>query len=247
MIGIFSNRHSTYERLITEHVDTVISATDDEKLAEHLTECMTCTINLTEQLAVRKLLQVQPLVAVPRSFTLPYAPHPTQAGQSQGVTRLLRSMQVATAGAAVVVFALVGFSILGTLTGPVTQSPIQALDASIASVEPNIEGEETGAENRLKLAPLSDEPSRIMTEVVPNMDSVLTERVESAMPTQTTNIESTGTTPSRPESELMEETFPAMHSPPAETRSILQWAVLAASLVTALFALVATALMWRRP
>jgi hypothetical protein len=115
----FGNNHARYEALVTEHLDGRLDAAGEAALREHLTTCAECAAEVREQQAVLSVLRAQPMVAVPRSFALPYTPRVLVPAESR-ISRLLRSMQVATAAAALVLVFLVGFNVVA---GASTLSP----------------------------------------------------------------------------------------------------------------------------
>jgi anti-sigma factor RsiW len=126
------NRHTAYEQLVTEHVDGLLDEAGEAKLRQHLATCASCAVEVREQQAVRTLLTAQPMVAVPRSFALPYAPRQAATDESRE-TGWLRGMQVATATAALVLVTLVGVNVVDPTGNASPSTDAQALSAVIES------------------------------------------------------------------------------------------------------------------
>ena len=139
MMRLFGNRHSAYKQLVSAHLDGQLDAAGEASLEKHLASCETCAVEIREQSAVRNLLRAQPLVNVPRSFALPYAPTRAvdpEPGLAARAGSLLRGMQVATATAAVVLVALIGVSIVGPGATDTSQTLSAALDSEVALTAP---------------------------------------------------------------------------------------------------------------
>ena len=247
MIGIFSNRHSQYEMLLTEHVDSVISVANDAKLTRHLAACADCTADLRKQLAVRTLLRAEPFVAVPRSFALPYAPRTIHVSEPSGITKLLRAMQVVTAAAAMVLVALVGLSVL--LASPTTVTPSLAADSLAPSVESAASASEKAGGTSTSIAsyPPTNRQSLITTAPPPNVDADATERADSTAlaPAPAKDGAIIAAVPSLPQGEFAPKTTLSNDSTVTNDRSALEWALLTASFTTALLALAVVAVTWR--
>jgi hypothetical protein len=235
--------------LLTEHVDSVISATDDAKLTRHLAACPDCTADLREQLAARTLLQAEPFVAVPRSFALPYAPRTVHVSDPSGITKLLRAMQVATATAAIVLVALVGLSVLQT--SPTTVTPSLAADSLAPSVEFAAGATEKarGTSTSKASAPSTNRQSLITTAHLPNVDADTTERVDSTAPAPAPAPAKDGAiiaaVPSLPQGEFAPKTTLSSDSTLTNDRPALEWALLTTSFTTALLALAVVAVTSR--
>jgi hypothetical protein len=258
MMNIFSNRHSKYEMLLTEHLDGVISADDDARLTRHLSTCRDCAADLREQSQIRTLLRAQPLVAAPRSFALPYAPRTVDTSEPGGITKLLRSMQMATAAAAMVLVALVGLNVMQTSPTAVTQTSLAdaaapmaesstAPDDRIGATATGEATEEADGTMTMMAAPSTDTQFAPSMEPFPGIDVGVTERMS-----DTTLISPEVTSKTEPlasvlPGDLASEPALAGDTPPTATddRTALEWALLAASLVTALLALSVVAATWR--
>jgi hypothetical protein len=243
MINIFTNRHSEYEILLTEHIDGVISATDDAKLTQHLTTCADCAIDLREQSQIRTLLRAEPLVVAPRSFALPYAPRTIETSEPTGITKLLRSMQMATAAAAMILVALVGLNVMQTSPAAVTQTSLSAT-APMAESGTALDGQDG---------------STFMESAPPADTTLLFERAPEAA-TESGTSEPDGITAFVPIDDAQKASAaspvlpgefapdPALAldtTPTTDDRPVLEWALLAASLLTALLALAVVAATWR--
>ena len=236
-MSIFS-RHTAYERLVTEHVDGVLDTAGEARLQQHLATCEPCVVEMLEQQAVRSLLRAEALVPATRSFALSYAPRQAAAGDSR-VTAWLRPMQVATATAAVVLVALVGVSVVDQAGGE--RAPeAAAQQMAAAAPEP-----ETGP----PVARSSDGavPESITSGFAP--DGPFTKGLAA-------DSEDVGSRLPAPEN------APSLSSPPTQLlfapdaaaaqadvtndeRSVLEWVLLAASMVTAVLALSVVAVTWR--
>lgn len=246
-MSIFS-RHTAYERLVTEHVDGVLDTAGEARLQQHLATCESCVVEMREQQAVRSLLRTEALVPTPRSFALPYAPR--QAAGDSRVTAWLRSMQVATATAAVVLVALVGVSLVDQTGGGRTA---EADAQQLASATENAD--------KLKAAVAAPEPEA-GPPVARSSDGTVPESITSGFAPDGLFTEGLAAD-SEDGGELpTPEDAPSLSSPPTEflfapgaaaaqadvaddERSVLQWALLAASVVTAVLALSVVAVTWR--
>jgi anti-sigma factor RsiW len=129
MMARFFNNHTVYEELLTEHLDGRLDAEAEAKLRAHAKGCTACRADMREMEALRGVLRAQPMVEPPRSFALPLTtPHPSRqperaaSGQAlpgfmrwagSGSVAMLRTMQMATAAAALVLVALVGLDVSG--------------------------------------------------------------------------------------------------------------------------------------
>lgn len=209
------NNHARYEALVTEHLDGLLDATGEAKLREHLASCAECAAEVAEQKALLAVLRAEPLVEAPRSFALPYAPRTVEAPVSR-VSKLLRSMQVATAAAALVLVFLVGINIVegpGALE-PTDEAAIQQrMDLTL------------DPKNRDAAPPESDGFGALSGEI-PNES-------ESEVPV-------TGFAPaSAPEQTFAE---PPVDTTPG--RSGLEWALIVMSGFTGLLALSVVAFTW---
>lgn len=240
------NRHTAYERLVTEHVDGQLDEAGEAKLRRHLTTCASCAIEVREQTAVRALLVAQPMVAAPRSFALPYAPRQGATEDSRS-TRWLRSMQVATATAAIVLVALVGVNVVDP-TGdvPSTNADAAGLSAVIEKAEleaggaaPEIDASAPGAartpsDGFSMSAPSGLAPEGLVPEgLVP----------ESAMGGELAPADEAPSLAAPPTELLF---APELATPaPDDDRSALEWALLAASVITAVLAFSVIAVTWR--
>jgi hypothetical protein len=276
LMNIFSNKHSTYEMLLTEHIDGVISAADDAKLSQHLATCADCAIDMREQAQIRTLLRAEPLVAVPRSFALPYAPRTIDASEPGPVGRLLRGMQVATATAAMVLVALVGLNVMGA--APSSDARLSSVNTSAG-----ISGDASAPTAASGLAPDSEESAGAVTSdgsdgpteaagakgitdpdaesgqislaaPAPGTGDFIAEPLPS--PEDTTNeFLGTGGDFLIPDEDLLaydnglataQEASPLLAGDGGEDdRPALEWALLAASLITALLAITVVATTWR--
>ncbi len=248
MMNIFSNRHSTYEMLLTEHIDGVISAADDAKLTQHLSTCADCAVDLREQSQIRTLLRAEPLVAAPRSFALPYAPRTVDTSEPSGITKLMRSMQMATAAAAMVLVALVGLSVMQTSPAAVTQTSIA--DAAGSTAESSTAPDESlsfaGAAATGQDAPAE---TQLMFERAPaaSVDTSVPEQGDGTALVPTEDAQKTlASPPLLPDDFVPQPGLAGDTAPTADNhRTALDWALLAASLATALLALAVVAVTWR--
>ena len=256
------NRHTAYEALLTEHVDGVISAADDIKLSKHLATCAGCASDLREQTQIRTLLRAKSLVDVPRSFALPYAPRMIDAGEPTEITKLLRGMQVATASAAMVLVSLVGLSVMES-SPFLSTSRTTASDASAPLAASALESEplktavgaqgpadaDAAIEENDRSASLASHPpadSQLMFEAAPepSPDTAVTERISGGL--LETDDRTTTTTVVPSEIDIVTSDIAlAAGAAPTEDRPALEWALLAASLITALLALAVVAATWR--
>lgn len=256
MMNIFSNRHSTYEMLLTEHIDGVISAADDAKLTQHLSTCADCAVDLREQSQIRTLLRAEPLVAAPRSFALPYAPRTVDTSEPSGITKLMRSMQMATAAAAMVLVALVGLSVMQTSPAAVTQTSIA--DAAGSTAESSTAPDESlsfaGAAATGQDAPPAIESAppaetQLMFERAPaaSVDTSVPEQGDGTALVPTEDAQKTlASPPLLPDDFVPQPGLAGDTAPTADNhRTALDWALLAASLATALLALAVVAVTWR--
>jgi len=248
-MSIFS-RHTAYERLVTERVDGVLDTAGEARLQQHLATCESCVVEMREQQAVRSLLRAEALVPAPRSFALPYAPRQAAAGDSR-VTAWLRSMQVATATAAVVLVALVGVSVVDQAGGGrAAEADAQQMAAAI--------------ENADKLEPAAAAPEpRAGPPVARNSDGTVPESITSRFAPDGPSTEGLAADSEDVGGGLpTPEDAPSLSSPPTQLlfapdaaaaqadvaddgRSVLAWALLAASVVTAVLALSVVAVTWR--
>lgn len=262
MMNIFSNRHTTYEMLLTEHIDGVISAADDAKLTRHLSTCAACAIDLREQSHIRTLLRAEPLVAAPRSFALPYAPRTAETNAPGGITKLLRSMQMATAAAAMVLIALVGLNVMQTSPAAVTQTSLAEAAAPMAESNTALDnrfgatgtaeaaGEGDGTISTMT-APPTDTQFALEIKPSPGIDVSVTERMSDTGPSSPEGTpETEPLTSALPDGLAPEPALAGDTSPTAtDDRTALEWALLTASLITALLAITVVAATWqsRRP
>jgi hypothetical protein len=256
MTNLFSNRHSAYEMLLTEHVDGVINATDDAKLSQHLATCATCVSDLREQLAIRTLLRAEPLVAAPRSFALPYAPRTALASEPGAITKLLRSIQVATAAAAMVLVALVGLNVMDTSPSTIArqESTIAAMESpepstgtdALASREPStaesLDIGDGSTTNMLAAPPTS--ASVGITDPEPSLDPNDTGLTGDSTVESLESIAKARPPISVPDASGAPESAFAIPAP-TDDRSALEWALLTASFITAVLALAVVAITWR--
>ena len=156
MLDLFRNRHREYQELLNEHLDARLDAAGEERLRHHLEGCESCATELRELQAVRLLVRSEPMVDAPRSFALPYAPRQAPANADRagiagwvggGTAAALRSMQVATATAALVLIALIGFNVADT-GGTVLVESAALSPAGDAFVAPDVAPESAGAAAR---------------------------------------------------------------------------------------------------
>jgi hypothetical protein len=253
------NRHTAYEALLTEHVDGVISAADDAKLSKHLVTCADCATDLREQMQVRTLLRAEPLVDIPRSFALPYAPRTADLSEPTGIAKLLRGMQVATAAAAMILVALVGLSVMDSPTS-LTNNRTAASDASapLAASIPESETQKTTADTQspagaegaaledqgsfsLTALPPADATLEYAISTEPSLDTGLTQGIDGAL----LEPDDTSALSRAPEASTAPEIAFAVDAAPTEDRPALEWALLASSAITALLALAVVAATWR--
>lgn len=133
MARFFTKDHERYEELLMEHLDGRLDADGESRLQAHMQECSDCAVELQELEAATTLVRSQPQAEPPRSFALPLTasqPTPQRAPLFGGLWQwvgagsaaLLRSMQVATAAAALFLVALVGMDVTGVVGGPESQS-----------------------------------------------------------------------------------------------------------------------------
>ena len=172
------------------------------------------------------VLRTQPLAGVPRSFALPYAP-PVMASAERRVSRLLRSMQVATAAAALVLVALVGVNIA---QGPSTIPSHNALSTQ-----------------QQRTSPVENNDTTVKT-------GSATLGTSAIVPTAPSNNEDTQAAGLAPTVQPSESLTTLSTAPPAEEqasggRSALEWALFAMSGFTGVLALAVVAATWlpRRP
>ena len=125
---MFDRRRREYEELVTRHLDGLLDAAGEARLQEVLDADSTLAAEARELEAVRALLRAEPLVEVPRSFALPYAPARVVDRPRPGA---LRWMQAATATAALVLVALIGTDLVGLGAGGGPETTV-ALDAAVA-------------------------------------------------------------------------------------------------------------------
>ena len=211
------NRHTPYEQLVTEYVDGVLNPAGEVKLRKHLETCKVCAAEVQEQREVRKVLRTQPMVAAPRSFALPYAPQPERATGAR-LTGLLRTMQVATASAAMVLLAVVGLSITG---GPLTNTGTPPGGETVAFTSPSPTPNLSTAEG------MADDPKNLLANP-PNQESVTRDSAEE---------------PGDARTSADDDTPPSAAQTPG--RSPLEWALISSSALTALLALGVVAVSWR--
>jgi hypothetical protein len=249
-MSIFS-RHTAYERLVTERVDGVLDTAGEARLQQHLATCESCVVEMREQQAVRSLLRAEALVPAPRSFALPYAPRQAAAGDSR-VTAWLRSMQVATATAAVVLVALVGVSVVDQAGGGrAAEADAQQMASAIENADKLEAAAAAAPEPRAgpPVARSSDGtvPESITSGFVPDGPSTGglaadSEDVGGGLPTP----EDAPSLSSPPTQLLFAPDAAAAQADVADDeRSVLAWALLAASVVTAVLALSVVAVTWR--
>jgi hypothetical protein len=251
------NRHTAYERLVTEHVDGLLDEAGEAKLQQHLSTCPSCAVEVREQQAVRTLLMAQPMVAAPRSFALPYAPRQVTTDDSR-VTGWLRGMQVATATAALVLVALVGINVVDP-TGDVRGTNASADQAALSAAIENANKLEAGGAAPEAADGVAPPASRIpeaeFSTSIPNgfaPEGALPEGLipeglvpepaiggELAEPDGAPSLES-------PATELLFAPKVAADADIADDdRSALEWALLVASAVTAVLAMSVVAVTWR--
>ena len=218
---LFRNTHAQYEALVTEYLDGVLDAAGVTKLNEHLATCAECASEVKEQQAMLGILHTQPLANVPRSFALPYAP-PVLASTERRVPRLLRSMQIATATAALVLVVLVGVNIA---QGP---SAISS-DAAISSQQARTSEVDNSLAAKSDLAPSGAAGI-------------------AATPDDTTAISALA--PNQPSEALTAQSpAPVGQEPPSNGRSGIEWALIVMSGLTGVLALTVVGGTWlpRRP
>lgn len=255
MMNIFSNRHSAYEILLTEHIDGVISAADDAKLTHHLSTCADCAVDLREQSQIRTLLRAQPLVDAPRSFALPYAPRTLETSEPGGITKLLRSMQMATAAAAMVLVALVGLSVMQTSPSAVTHTTLADAAAPMAESSKAPDESQTlagatanGQDGAAGIESAPPTETQQMFERAPSaVDASAPEQGDGStalVPTEDAQ-KILAPSPVLPDDLAPEPALTGEVTPVTDDRTALEWALLAASLVTALLALAVVAATWR--
>jgi len=245
-MSIFS-RHTAYERLVTEHVDGVLGGAGEARLQQHLATCASCVVEMREQQAVRSLLRAEALMPTPRSFALPYAPRQATAGNSR-MTEWLRSMQVATATAAVVLVALVGVSVVNqTGGGRTAEADVQQLASAI--------------ENSDKLETAAAPEPEAGSPVARSFDGAAPESITSGFAPDgpfteglAADSEDVGELPTPEDSSSLSSPTELLFMPGVATaqtdvsdggHSVLEWALLAASVVTAVLALLVVAMTWR--
>ncbi|MEX2431046.1 MAG: zf-HC2 domain-containing protein [Dehalococcoidia bacterium] len=142
----FFTKHTAYEVLLTEHLDGKLDAAGEADLQAHVETCERCARDLRDMAPLVAVLRSEPMVEAPRSFALPLdIAHPSQAHAPDvqaapgGLLRwagasslaMLRSMQVATAAAALLLVALVGLD----LSGVMAPEPLENISQLSASAE----------------------------------------------------------------------------------------------------------------
>ena len=246
-MSIFS-RHTAYERLVTEHVDGVLGTAGEARLQQHLATCESCVVEMREQEAVRSLLRTEALVPTPRSFALPYAPRQVAAGDSR-VTAWLRSMQVATATAAVVLVALVGVSVVDQVGGGRTaEADAQQLASAIETAQKLELGATREPASGSRVAPSSDGtvPKSMISGLGPDGPSTKGPAADSEIVVGLPTPENAPSLSSPPTELLFAPSEAAAQAGVADDeRSVLKAALLAASVVTAVLALSMVAITWR--
>jgi putative DNA primase/helicase len=265
---LFGNRHREYEELVTEHLDGRIDEAGAAKLQAHLASCDTCAADLRELEAVRTLLRAEPPVEAPRSFALPYAPRRAEAERSPGMlgwaggrtAAWLRSMQVATAAAALVLIALISVEVVNTpsattlptaQTAPEAALAPQGTPAPQAAAAPEADGgSEAGlgdaqvaaeAESAVASEPGAEDAPPSLAAPAPETDPI----VRQGLPPKP------GDQPLEFSTDVMSEGAPeAAPAAPATVatggRDALDWTLLACGVLTAVLALAVVALSLRR-
>ena len=217
---LFGNTHARYEALVTEYLDGVLDDAGQARLDEHLATCAECAAEVRGQQAMLAVLRATPMAEAPRSFALPYAP-PVMA--ETRVSKWLRSMQVATATAAIVLVALVGIDF--------AQGPAVLDTASPAGADQlrSTEMLEAGA------AAKTDSETAFGTSAIPEGDAA--------------EPPIAGLVPNQPDAGLAREAVPTPDEPLTARRDAMDWALLVMSTFTGVLALAVVGATWlpRRP
>ena len=218
---LFGNTHARYEALVTEYLDGALDDAGEAKLNEHLATCAECAAEVKEQQAMLSVLRATPMAEVPRSFALPYAP-PVIATSERRVSKLLRSMQVATATAALVLVALVGVNIA---QGPSTIQPDTAATQELRTS--NMESSDAAAK--------TDQGTLGIQGIAPSPDagSSISSFAPDAQPNDTSIAASPAPVPQEQ----------------AGSRNAVEWALIVMSGFTGVLALAVVAATWlpKRP
>ena len=112
--------HRRYRELLNARLDGRLDANGEARLQSHLASCAECRAELLELEATVVLLRGALQVEPPRSFALPHAPRQDEAMAGRRAPGRLRTMQVATATAALVLVAAVSVDLSGLTDGATT-------------------------------------------------------------------------------------------------------------------------------
>ena len=212
---VFDRRRRRYEELMTRHLDGVLDAAGETRLRNILDGDPALAAEAWELEAVTATLRAQPLVELPRSFALPYAPARVPAPGQPGA---IRWMQAATATAALVLVTLIGVDLVVGPTGvPLSISEASELSAATPEASPATAEQAPPA---FQAAPPSDAP---------------------AIDAAAGGIELDGSEPPATARSLAPEPAPA----PVAGRSAFDWAQLGFALATAVLALGVALVSWR--
>ena len=122
MLDWLRNRgHRRYRALLSGRLDGRLDEREQAALQAHLSGCAECRQELAELEATVGLLRRQPQIEPPRSFALAYAP--LREAAIPRLLRTVRTLQVATGAAALVLVALVTADLTGVTGESATQQP----------------------------------------------------------------------------------------------------------------------------
>ncbi len=147
--------HRRYRELLNARLDGRLDANGGARLQSHLASCAECRAELSELEATVVLLRGAPQVEPPRSFALPYAPRQDEATAGWRAPGRLRTMQVATATAALVLVAVVSVD----LSGLTDDSTMVFLD-EFSAAQTEAVGTPAGTEMLTASPPDSDEEAK---------------------------------------------------------------------------------------
>ena len=177
MLDWLRNRgHGRYRALLSGRMDGRLDAREEAALRAHLSGCAECQLALAELEATVGLLRRQPQVELPRSFALTYAP--LREGATPRLLRTVRTLQVATGAAALVLVALVTADLTGVTDESAPQPPTAPLVAeaqageSVAPV-PGADGDAADVEASRAPPPEDESASEAPTLAAAEPDAVL--------------------------------------------------------------------------